>query len=520
MNRDSMLQTISEQDKEWDIVIIGGGATGVGVAVDAASRGYSVCLLERYDFGKGTSSRSTKLVHGGVRYLQQGNITLVMESLHERGLLRQNAPHIVSELPFVIPDYAVWEWPFYGVGMKVYDVLAGRYGFPTSTMLTKDEVINRVPTLQPEGLVGGTLYYDGQFDDARLLINLVRTAVNQGATMINYVAVTGLMYDDAKLVNGVVCKDEETKKEFKLKAKCVVNATGAFTDTMRKIDDPSTQEIMSPSQGVHVILPRDFLPGDTAIMVPHTTDGRIMFAIPWRGHTLVGTTDRAIKKVTVEPDALKSEVDFILETSAPYFTKKPTRKDVLSVFAGVRPLVKNNHDSDTASLSRDSVVDISKSGMLTITGGKWTNYRKMAEECVDHAIVLGNLEYRPCVTKNLNIHGYHQNQEQLGNLKYYGSDAILIKELQREHDDYGRVVGEGVLETEAEVIWVVRNEMARTLDDVMSRRFRLTFLNVQLALSVASRVADIMARELGEDEAWKDAQIKEYSKVAKHFMIS
>jgi glycerol-3-phosphate dehydrogenase len=519
MNRETMLKNIGESEKEWDIIVIGGGATGVGVAVDAASRGYSVCLLERYDFGKGASSRSTKLVHGGVRYLQQGNITLVIESLHERGILRQNAPHLVSELPFVIPDYALWELPFYGVGMKVYDVLAGRYGFPASEILSKEDVISHIPNLQQEGLVGGTLYYDGQFDDSRLLINLARTAVDQGATVLNYMNVTGLTYDDKKIINGVTCSDTETNKEYTLHAKCVVNATGPFTDALRLKDDNKTKPIMSPSQGVHIILPREFLPGDTAIMVPHTSDGRVMFAIPWRGQMLVGTTDRSVDTVEVNPIALDTEVDFILETAAPYLTKKPTRADVKSVFAGIRPLARESHEKDTASLSRDLVIDISTSGLLTITGGKWTTYRKMAEDCVNHAIILANLEDRPCVTKKLNIHGHYYNSEQLGDLHYYGIDALSIREIIQSNPDYGKKIHESLIETVAEVIWVVRHEMVQTLDDVLSRRLRITFMDAKRAIEVAPYVADIMAKELGKDEGWKNWQVEEFIKIAEGFVV-
>lgn len=518
MRRDTMVKNLTEQEM-WDIIVIGGGATGMGIAVDAASRGYKVCLLEQNDFGKGTSSRSTKLIHGGVRYLQQGNIPLVMESLYERGLLRRNAPHLVEELPFVIPDYAWWEGPFYGVGMKVYDVLAGHFGFNSSELLSKEETLERIPTLEQEGLRGGTLYYDGQFDDARLLINLARTAADQGATIVNYMPVVGLTYDDQKMVNGVVCRDLETKEEYTLHSRCVVNATGPFTDGVRKMDDPATEPIMVPSQGVHIILSADFLPGQTAIMVPHTSDGRVMFAIPWHGHALIGTTDTPLQEVSEEPVPLSSEIDFILDTAGPYFTRKPTRADILCAFAGIRPLARSSHEGNTSSLSRDFVIDISSSNLLTITGGKWTTYRKMAEECVDRAAALANLVARSCVTKLLNIHGYHQHPEQLGNLRYYGSDALALEELMETNPEYAKKLDPAFSETVAEIIWAVRYEMARTLDDVLSRRMRLTFLDARAALSVAPYVAEVMAQELGHDAEWQKRQVEAFSTTVQGFIV-
>ena len=519
MERAHMLANLGRRTETWDVIVVGGGATGMGVAVDAASRGYSVCLLERGDFGQGTSSRSTKLIHGGVRYLEQGNIPLVMESLHERGLLRQNAPHLVEELPFIIPDYAWWEKPFYSIGMKVYDVLAGRYGFSPSEILSREEVLVRLPTIRSDDLLGGTVYYDGQFDDARLLINLASTATEQGATVLNHMPVIRLTYDDRKMVNGVVCRDGETDKEYTLSAKCVVNATGPFTDAIRKMDNPTVAPIMAPSQGVHIVLPAAFLPGDSAIMVPHTSDGRVMFALPWRGHTLIGTTDTPVQDVPLEPVPLASEIDLILETAAPYFTRQPTRADIQCAFAGIRPLARGNHEGDTASLSRDFLVDVSSSGLLTLTGGKWTTYRKMAEECVDHVIALADLEVRPCVTRTMNIHGYYQYPDQLGAFRYYGSDAVAIQALAESDPAYARKIHPTLSETVAEIVFAVRNEMARTLDDVLSRRLRLTFLDPRLAVAVAPVVAEILARELGRDTMWQQQQVASFTLLAQGFCV-
>ncbi len=377
-----MLNRLYSHQAEWDIIVVGGGATGVGVAIDAASRGYDTLLLEGSDFGKGTSSRSTKLVHGGVRYLEQGNVSLVMEALKERGLLRQNAPHLVSDLAFVVPNYDWWEAPFYGLGLKLYNILSGKYGFGPSKVLSREETLERLPTVNPDGLRGGVVYYDGQFDDARLLINMVATAAEQGATLINYCLVTGLTKGSDGFINGVVARDEESGQEFIATAKVVVNATGPFTDALRKLADPSVAPMISPSQGIHLVFDRSFLPGESAIMVPRTSDGRVMFAIPWHGHTLVGTTDTPIPQPTLEPSPMEEEIEFILKTAGEYLHKAPTRSDVLSVYTGIRPLVKAASAGNTAALSRDHTIHIDESGLLSIAGGKWTTYRNMAEDCV------------------------------------------------------------------------------------------------------------------------------------------
>ena len=519
LSRPTSVAAVSSRSQPFDLVIIGGGATGVGAAVDAATRGYSVCLLEQSDFGKGTSSRSTKLVHGGVRYLQQGNISLVMEALKERGILRQNAPHLVHDLAFVVPNYAWWEAPFYGIGMKVYDLLAFRYGFGRSRLLNKDEVIERIPTLETDGLRGGVVYYDGQFDDARLLMNLVTTAANAGATMLNYAKVTGLTRDDAGFLNGVAFEDGETVQSHTIGAKCVINATGAFSDAVRQIDDPDASPMIAPSQGVHLVLDRSFLPGTSAIMVPKTRDGRVMFAIPWHDHVVIGTTDTPIKTVSLEPIALEEEIEFILTTTAQYLAKDPTRDDVLSVFTGIRPLVKAGDAGNTAALSRDHTIHISKSGLLTIAGGKWTTYRKMAEDCVDHAATLGKLDDKPCVTKTLRIHGYHEDAATFGDLRYYGSDAPAVAEIAASNPAFAERLHPAMPVIAAEVIWAVRHEMARTIDDVLARRTRTLFMNAKAAVAMAPAVVKLMAVELGQDDAWQERQLADFSAVAAAYLL-
>ncbi len=456
MTRPEMHKRLHSHTGEWDIIVVGGGATGVGVAIDAASRGYATLLLEGSDFGKGTSSRSTKLVHGGVRYLEQGNISLVMEALRERGILRQNAPHLVSNLAFIVPSYDWWEAPFYGLGLKLYNVLSGQYGFGASEILSRDETLRRLPTINQEGLRGGVIYYDGQFDDARLLINMAETAAEQGATLLNYCRVIGLAQDADGFVNGVAAFDEESGQVFGAAAKVVVNATGPFTDTVRQMADPSVQPIIAPSQGIHLVFDRSFLPGDSAIMVPHTSDGRIMFAIPWHGHTLVGTTDTAIPGPLLEPSPQEEEIEFILQTAGLYLHKAPCRRDVLSVFTGIRPLVKAANSSNTAALSRDHTIHIDETGLLSIAGGKWTTYRNMAEDCVNQAAVLGRLPEAECSTKRLPIHGFHPQAERFGCLTFYGSDAPAVEELMATEPELAQPLAASLPYVAAEVVFAVR----------------------------------------------------------------
>ena len=518
MNRGEMISRIFDRTEPWDMLVVGGGATGVGIAVDAASRGYDILLLEQSDFGKGTSSRSTKLIHGGVRYLQQGNITLVMEALKERGILRENAPHLVHDLAFIVPNYDWWEAPFYGIGLKVYDLLAGRYGFGLSKILSTDETLKRIPTLKTKGLRGGVIYYDGQFDDARLLINLVRTAAEQGATLLNYARVVAFNRDPAGYLNGAVFEDIETGKEHSVKARVVINATGPFADQLRRRDDADAPPLISPSQGIHLVFDRSFLPGNSAIMVPHTKDGRVMFAIPYLGATLVGTTDTSITEMSLEPCALPEEIDFILETAGMYLQKVPSRDDILSVFAGIRPLVGTADAKNTAALSRDHTIIISNSGLLTIAGGKWTTYRQMAEDCVSHAATLAGLEARPCVTKRLNIHGYHKSSQKFGSLSLYGSDAPAIQDLLRADDSRREPIHPNLPALCGEVIWAVRFEGARTVDDFLARRTRSLFLNARAAFEAAPRVAALMAAEFGYPEQWEQEQVAAFEAISRQYL--
>ncbi len=528
MNRTDMWRRIDAHPQAWDMIVVGGGATGVGVAIDAAARGYDVLLLEQSDFGKGTSSRSTKLAHGGVRYLEQGNIGLVMEALKERGLLLQNAPHIVHDLAFVVPNYDWWEAPFYGLGLKLYQLLAGKYGFGFSRTLSKEETLEHLPTLKTEGLRGGAVYYDGQFDDARLLIHMVATAFEQGATLLNYVEVTGLTKDAQGFVNGVRARDVETGNDFRAAAKVVINATGAFSDLLRLKAEPSATPMIVPSQGIHLVFESSFLQGESAVMVPHTSDGRVLFAIPWHDHTLVGTTDTPIAAATLEPVAMEQEIDFILATAGQYLTKAPTRDDVLSVFAGIRPLVRATGVASgvvkTAALSRDHVIHIDRSGLVTVCGGKWTTYRHMAEDCVDQAATLAQLPDKPCVTHHLRIHGFRdatkeEAAKEFGSLAVYGSDAYEIRKLIETDAGLGEPLHAALPYIKAEVIWAARHEMACTVEDVLARRTRALFLNARAALAMASAVADLMSSELGWDEITRREQLAAFRDVASNYVL-
>ncbi len=520
MNRDEMLGRVADRHTPWDILVIGGGATGVGVAVDAASRGYDTILVEQQDFGQGTSSRSTKLIHGGVRYLQQGNVSLVMESLKERGILRENAPQLVHDLRFIVPNYDWWEAPFYGIGMKVYDILAGRYGFGPSKILSKEQTLDHIPTLKTDGLRGGVQYFDGQFDDSRLLISLARTAARQGAALLNYARVDRLVRGTAGYVEGVVAIDVESGAELDLRAKVVINATGPFTDTIRRMADPDAPPMIAPSQGVHLVLERSFLPGDSAIMVPHTRDGRVMFAIPWHGHALVGTTDTALDSVSLEPIPQADEITFILETASDYLQRPPAHEDILSAFAGIRPLVREGDGGETAELSRDHTLHVTPEGLVTICGGKWTTYRHMAEETVTLAATIGSLEERPCVTRELRIHGYHQHADKFGPLEGYGSDAPAIQDLMRGNPELQVQLNKALPYRAGEVVWATRYEMARSVEDVLSRRTRALPLNVRAAISMAPAVAALMAAELGREDSWQRQQVDAFGRLAANYLVS
>ena len=511
-----MLARLERRQGPWDIVVIGGGATGAGVAVDAATRGYAVLLLEGDDFGKGTSSRSTKLVHGGVRYLQQGNISLVREALRERAILRRNAPHVVTDLPLIVPAYGWWERTYYGAGLGLYDVLAGRSGFGRSALLSRQATIEELPTITPDGLRGGIRYHDGQFDDARLLVNLLQTAADQGATVLNYARVTGVNVS-AGQVDGVIARDVESGTDVRVQARVVINATGAFVDDVRQMADPGASRIIIPSQGTHIVLDRRFLPGPTALMVPRVGQGRVMFAIPWHAHALIGTTDTAIPTPALEPRPRADEVDFLLRTASRYLTVAPTLDDVLSVFTGVRPLVRRGNTRMTAALSRDHTIDVDRTGLVTVTGGKWTTYRHMAEQTVDRAATVGGLPQRPCATSTLPIHGSTAGRVADVRLAHYGSDAAGILGLAAVTPALAEPLDPALPSTGAEAVWAVRHEMARTVEDVLARRCRALFLDAVAARRMAPAVARLMAAELNRGDEWVEEQVTAFAALAEGY---
>jgi len=485
-----MIELLDDTD-EFDICIIGGGATGLGTALDAASRGFKTILFEQHDFSKGTSSRSTKLVHGGVRYLQQGNIKLVMEALRERGLLMKNAPHIVHNQQFIVPNYKWWEKPFYGIGLKIYDKVAGKLGLGPSQFLSKEETLQLAPTLDPEDLKGGVLYHDGQFDDARLAMSIAQTAAQHNGTLLNYFPVTGLLKRNNK-VCGVCVKNFFTGKEYEVKSKVFINATGVFTDTIMKMDDGKHESIINPSQGIHLVVDKEFLPGDTAIMIPRTDDGRVLFAVPWHDKIVLGTTDTAVDTVSAEPIPLQEEIEFILKHIGRYLSKDPQLSDVRSMFAGLRPLVKGK-SKKTAALSRDHMIIVSDSGLITITGGKWTTYRKMAEDVVDITIEKFGLPQNPCITKELKLYGHDKSV-----------GPVEISSLNND-------------ELKTQIKKSVEEEMCMTVEDFLSRRTRQLFLDAKKAIKAAPLVAKLMAEVMNKDESWIKEQINNFNEIAKNY---
>lgn len=504
----------------WDLVVVGGGATGLGAAVDAAARGYRTVVLESLDFAHGTSSRSTKLVHGGVRYLAQGNVPLVREALHERGLLARNAPHLVHSRDFIVPAYRYYQLPFYGIGLWLYDRLSGGLSLGRSRWLGRGGVLERIPTIRPDRLRGGILYTDGQFDDARLAVALARTAADLGASALNHCEVVGLVKELGK-VAGVRARDAETGEEFEVRAKVVVNATGVYADAVRRLDRPDASPILAPSQGAHIVLDRSFLPGDAAVMVPKTDDGRVLFAIPWHGRALIGTTDVPLSETPREPRPLAEELAFLLEHAGRYLAKAPTEADVRSQFAGLRPLInaEAGRGGQTKKLSREHAVVVSDAGLVTVTGGKWTTYRVMARDAVDHAAEVAALPRKPCTTESLRLHGWTDRPaDREETLALYGSDLAGLKALIAESPEYGRKLHPDLPYIEAEVAWAARHEAARTVEDVLARRTRALFLDARACIACAPRVAAILAAELGVDGPWRERQVADFRALAATYL--
>ena len=527
MKRAFMLSQL-EQTAQWDLVIIGGGATGLGAAVDAASRGLKTLLIERADFAKGTSSRSTKLVHGGVRYLAQGNIKLVKEALRERGYLLKNAPHLCTSQPFVIPVYTWFDKLFYGVGLMAYDLLAGKLSLGATKFLSAQKTINLVPSIKTKNLKGSILYFDGQFDDSRLAIDLAYTAATHGATILNYVSLQGFEKANKKII-GIQCKDELTGKVYDVQAKSFINATGVFADHVMQLDETDRAPIVRPSQGIHLVVNKSFFTGHHAMMVPKTADGRVFFAVPWHGSVVLGTTDTAIEHISAEPKALDAEIDFILEHFNLYNSIAITRKDVQSVFVGLRPLVKASGVSSTALISRDHTIIVSPSGLVTITGGKWTTYRKMAEDAVNNVVFLLHPKKRGKLLdkrEEIKVKRGEEVKSEKRKVKNGGSitsnlmigDFIkrraMIEEIIAEDANNAALLHENYLYTIADIIFAIRHELAETVEDLLARRTRLLFLDARAALSVGQTAANLLARELGKNQEWEKKQLEAFQEIA------
>ena len=519
MQRADQLTRLRSDSNRLDVLIIGGGASGLGAAVDAAARGYRVGLIEQSDFAKGTSSRSTKLVHGGVRYLKQGNVPLVLEALRERGRLARNAPHLVSDMSFVIPNYSWWEGPFYEMGMKFYDRLAGKLGLGRSQRLSRQQAVEHLPTVETAGLVGGVLYHDGQFDDSRLAINLAQTAEGLGAAVVNYCVCVGVIKERG-VVAGVLVRDVESGDEFAIRALTVINATGVFVDAIRQFDEPNSRPIVAVSQGVHLVLPKRFLPGSSALMVPKTSDGRVLFAIPWHGCVVVGTTDTPGVPASIEPRAMAAEREFVMEHARKYLAEDLRENDVLSVFAGLRPLVSAGGAGDTAALSRGHTILVSASKLITLTGGKWTTYRQMAEDVIDHAERVAGLVRRPSPTTALAIHGSGSAPSAEKNLHAYGSDASGIAKLLKAEPKLATLLHPAFAIEQAEVVWHARQEMARTVEDVLARRTRALVLDARASIEAAPVAARLLAAELGRDAAWVEDQVRAYTAMARGYVFT
>ena len=511
LRREDILREITSE-REWDVLVVGGGATGLGAALEAASRGYRTLLLEARDFAKATSSRSTKLVHGGVRYLQQGNVKLVLEALRERGRMLRNAPHLAHRLAFIVPAYAWWEFPFYGVGLTMYDVLAGKEGLGRSRVLSKTSVLNQLPTIRRAGLQGGILYYDGQFDDARYAITLMRTLFDQGGVALNYAPVTGLLKQH-DVVCGVTAEDSETGMKFECRAKAVINATGIFSDDLRRMDEPAASKILAVSQGSHIVLPREFLPGDSALMIPRTSDGRVLFAIPWHDRVVVGTTDDPVPHAEYEPRAMDDERKFLIDHIERFLGRRPAPQEILSMWSGQRPLVKQSEAASTAAISRDHTVLISKSRLVTITGGKWTTYRKMGEDVINRTATLGGLAPVPSKTADLRLHGWSDSG--LSDWRQvYGADLPHIESLALANKELAKPLDARLPFQRAEVIWAARYEMARTVEDVLARRTRALFLHSRASREAASVTAALLAAELDRSDDWQQCEITKFNALA------
>lgn len=518
ITREESLTGLGSELQPWDVLIIGGGATGLGTAVDAASRGYRTLLIERFDFCKGTSSRSTKLAHGGVRYLEQLNLTLVLDALRERGHMLRNAPHLVHDLSFVVPAYSYFSLPYYGFGLKVYERMSGRLSFGRSELLSRKETVDRVPGIHQAGLRGGVLYHDGQFDDARYAIALLRTFQDLGGTALNYVEAVGLIERGGKII-GIKALDREQGTIFEIQAKAVVNACGVHAEQTLALDGRPHGSLLAISQGTHFVLPRSFLPGSTALMVPKTADGRVLFAIPWHGATLVGTTDEPVERIPDEPRAMASECRFLLDHITRYLDRRPKPEEILSMWSGLRPLVRKS-GGRTSQLSRDHTILVAPSGLITVTGGKWTTYRRMGQDTIDRAIKVASLPPRKSATLEMKLHGWTDDLSAACSEweRVYGSDLAVLHELSARDPQLDALLHPRLAFRGREVVWAARYEMARTLEDVLARRTRALFLDARAAIEAAPEVARLLGAELGKSSEWRERQVAAFTEMAANYL--
>jgi glycerol-3-phosphate dehydrogenase len=494
MNREEQLKKINTTD-HWDVVIIGGGATGLGAALDAACRGLKTLCIERHDFSKATSSRSTKLIHGGVRYLEQGNFGMVRDALHERAYFLKNTSNATRRLPFILPVYKWWQFVYYGAGLLLYDLLSGKYSIGKTRFLHRKATISRIPNINANGLKGGIRYYDGQFDDSEVCLALARTAISKGACVINYCEAVDFIKQDAKIV-GVNVNDRLTNDAYEIKAKIFINATGVFADGLMKMDNPNHEALVKPSRGAHIVIDRKFYDSDTALLIPKTSDGRVLFALPWHDKVLIGTTDIEQEKPIDEPVPTTEEIGFILHNFNQYSAQTLTEKDVLACFAGLRPLVGKSRSSSTAQIQRDHSIFISDSGLVSISGGKWTTYRKMAEDVVNQAFQSGGIKIEASPTRQVPL--------------LIESSVKRTGTAIRLHPEYPY--------TEEDVIYAAKHSMACTVEDVLTRRIRLLFLDARAAIQIAPKVADILCEKLGKDRAWREKQLRDFNALAKQYL--
>ena len=518
--RNEILKELTEDSRPWDVLVIGGGATGLGAAVEAASRGYRTLLVERSDFAKETSSRSTKLVHGGVRYLQQMNVTLVLDALSERGHMLRNAPHLVHDLNFVIPAYSYFSLPYYGIGLKVYERLSGKLSFGRSELLSRETALEKLPNIKSDGLRGGILYHDGQFDDARYAVTLMRTLQDLGGVAVNYVEATGLIERGGKVV-GIRARDQESGAAYEFQAKAVINACGVHVEQTLALDGRPPGSLLVISQGSHFVLPRSFLPGNTALMIPKTADGRVLFAIPWLGSLIVGTTDVPVDSSSPEPRALPEEKAFLRDHIAKYLGHAPRPEEILSVWSGLRPLVRKGH-AKSSKLSRDHTILVSPTGLISVTGGKWTTYRRMGQDTIDRAIQVADLPKSPSKTLELKLHGWTPEPGTANSAWEceYGSDLPALQALSSQDASLDGLLHPRLPFRLREVVWAARYEMARTVEDVLARRTRALFLDARAAIEAAPAVANLLAHELGHSDEWKLNDLANFLETAKGYLYT